>query len=145
MPYNKSKLTTSNRSKNFPNKKKHPASKRFKSSSKIPPKARRLHRNIPALRDLYTAASKVRKNMIKHASKDTVSALCDCASNISEGNVPLTTKQFKQLKTYHNKLKVLKNKSTSHKKKKQVLQTGGFIGALLQPIAQLLLGGIFKR
>lgn len=107
--------------------------------------SKRLRRNVSELKMLNKASNKMKNKMIQEASKDTIAALCDCASNIIRGNVPLTTKQFKSLKPYHKHLKLLSKKSSPHKQRKKVLQTGGFLGTLLKPIAKLLLGGLFDN
>lgn len=107
--------------------------------------SKRLRRNVPTLRKLHKASNNRRKQIIQHASKDTIASLCDCAFNIVQGNVPLTTKQFRLLKPYHKQLKLLSRKSSPHKQKVTTLQTGGFLGMLLKPIAKLLLGGLFEN
>lgn len=102
----------------------------------------RFRRNIPMLRALHNTRPKDRKKLVNTLSDDTINALCDCACNIKSGNVPLTTHQFRALKPYHKHLKELSKKSTSQKKKRTTIQTGGFLGMLLKPLAQLLLGGL---
>ena len=97
--------------------------------------SQRFRRNIPILKG---------KKMIERLSDDTINALCDCASDIKQGNVPLTTKHFKSLKPFHKQIKTLSRKSTSRKRKRQILQSGGFLGFLLKPLAQILLGGLTK-
>lgn len=101
----------------------------------------RFKRNSKKLRQLYKASGKGKKKAINNASSDLVGALSDCACNILKGNVPLTTKQFSQLKKHHKHLKSLARKS-SEKSKKKILQKGGFLNLLLKPIAKLLLGGL---
>lgn len=102
--------------------------------------SQRFRRNSAQLKQLYKASPKNKKKIISTASGDFMGALSDCACNVLKGNVPLTTKQFNQLKKHHKQLKVLSKKS-SHKSKKKILQKGGFLGLLLKPIVQLLLGG----
>lgn len=103
--------------------------------------SKRFKRNSEKLSQLYKASAKDKQKAIKNASGDLLGALSDCACNIIKGNVPLTTKQFNQLKKHHKHLKSLAKK-TSVKSKKKILQRGGFLNLLLKPIAQLLLGGL---
>lgn len=103
---------------------------------------KRFRRNIPILQALHKTSPKKRKQMVHTMSDDSINALCDCACNIKSGNVPVTSQQFKSLKPYHKQLKILSKKSTPQKKKRKTLQSGGFLGLLLKPIAQLLLGGL---
>lgn len=104
--------------------------------------SKRFQRNIAAIRQLHKASTQKKKSLIQSASSDLICALCDCALNIKSGRVPLTSKQFDKLKSYHKQLKAVSSKTSSQKSKRKVLQTGGFLGALLKPIAQLLLGGL---
>lgn len=106
--------------------------------------SQRFRRNIPALQKLHKSGRSAKKKLIAGASNDLISALCDCACNIVNGKVPLSTKQFDQLKSYHKQLKSLTKKRSSQKSKREILQSGGFLGALLKPIAQLLLGGLIN-
>ena len=102
----------------------------------------RLRRNIPVLKELQVSCGSHRKRMLQRLSDDTVDALSDCACNIRNGNVPLTTHQFRSLKPYHKHLKQLSKKSSSRKSRRKTLMKGGFIGLLLKPLAKLLLGGL---
>ena len=103
---------------------------------------KRFQRNIPMLQALYKTTPKKRKQMIESLSDDTVNELCDCACNIKSGNVPITAQQYKSLKPYHKQIKLLSKSSSSQKQKRKALQSGGFLGFLLKPIAQMLLGGL---
>lgn len=104
--------------------------------------SQRFRRNIPNLQKLYKANPPTRKRMIETLSDDSINALCDCACNIRRGHVPLTTKQHNKLKSYHNLIKTLGRKSLTQKTKRKTLQSGGFLGFLLKPIAKLLFGGL---
>ena len=103
---------------------------------------KRFRRNIPILHTLYKTSPRKRQKMVETLSDDTTNALCDCACNIKSGNVPLSKQQFKSLKPYHKQLKLLSKKSTSKEQKRKILQSGGFLGLLLKPIAKLLFGGM---
>lgn len=102
--------------------------------------SKRFQRNRAIIRKLHKVNEKERKKMIGKLSGDTLNAICDCAKNITNGNVPLTTKQFSKLKPFHKQIKALTRKSTV-KNKKKILQTGGFLGFLLKPLFKILLGG----
>ena len=60
-----------------------------------------------------------------------------------KGNVPLNTSQKKKLGTKKNILRQIALKKTSIKKKQRLIQSGGFLGALLGPIISVL-GGLFN-
>ena len=85
------------------------------------------------------------KAVLKGASPDLIRTLCECSLNILKGNVRLSAAQKKQLSRHKQNLRLLAKKSTSMKRRKRILQTGGFIGALLKPVLGVLgglLGGL---
>lgn len=94
------------------------------------------------LKRLHKSKLSSRAKLIREAPDHTIHSLCECAYNVLKGNVPITTKQYKTLKPYHKHLRKLINKSVSQKSKRKTLQSGGFLGALLKPIASLLFGGL---
>jgi hypothetical protein len=64
---------------------------------------------------------------------------------VLKGNVPLTTKEKSRLKKHKNKLRTLVKKKVSLSKKKDIIQSGGgFLGALLMPVASLLGSLLFR-
>ena len=72
--------------------------------------------------------------IIKGADKDLVDTLCECGLNVLKGRVPLTPSQKDRLRRYKSVLRRLVQKKTPIKEKKALLQTGGFLGALLGPV-----------
>jgi hypothetical protein len=63
---------------------------------------------------------------------------CSTGGNILRGNVQLTKQQKEKLKGNKAELRVLTKKSVSLKKKKAILQKGGFLQSLLAPIASIV-------
>ena len=100
----------------------------------------RIRRNLVALQDLAKASNSVKRSIISNADKDLILSLVECATNIIRGNVKLNNAQFRRLKRYKAELERLTKPRTSQKEKKQLLQRGGFLGALLKPLIGLLLG-----
>jgi len=80
----------------------------------------------------------IRKHLITKADRSLVDCLCECVDNILRGNVPLTKLQKEKLKRNKAGLRALTKKSVSLKKKKAILQKGGFVGSLLAPIASVV-------
>ena len=97
-----------------------------------------LRRNGPMLRLLCHAKPGVVKAVLKNASPDLLKSILECASNVLKGNVPVTPSQKRLLARYKKDLRCLVNKKISLKRKKVIIQKGGFIGALLKPIAGIL-------
>jgi len=106
--------------------------------------SRRIERNLEALKALAKANSLVQKAMISSANKDLVLTLVECATNIIRGNVDLTKSQYTRLKRYHQYLRRLVRSKTSDQEKRKILQTGGFIGALLRPLLSVVLPKLFQ-
>ena len=100
----------------------------------------RIRRNLTALQDLVKASNAVKRSMISNADKDLILSLVECATNIIRGNVKLSDVQFRRLKRYKTELERFTKPKTSQKEKKELLQRGGFLGALLKPLIGLLLG-----
>jgi hypothetical protein len=89
---------------------------------------------------LYLQKTKpcIRKHIITKADGSLVDSLCECADNNLRGNVALTKLQNEKLKRNKAGLRALMKKSVSLKKKKTILQKGGFLGSLLAPIAPVV-------
>ena len=92
------------------------------------------------LRFLARAKPPTVKAIVKNASPQLVKTLCECCHNVLKGNVPLTTAQKRRLRRHKTSLRQLTKKKLSVKRRKQLLQTGGFIGALLGPVIGVLKG-----
>ena len=96
------------------------------------------------LRLLYKSKPSLVKAILKNAPSDLVRALCECSLNVLKGNIKLKATQKKRLHRYKNILRTLASKNSSAKTRKQLLQKGGFIGALLGPVLGVL-GSLLGR
>ena len=99
----------------------------------------RVKKYASTLRVLSRAKPKVKRIVIGKADKQFMNCLCECGKNVLKGNVPLTPRQLRALRPYKNHLRDLVCKKISIKRKKIILQTSGFVGALLRPRTKLLL------
>ena len=99
-----------------------------------------LKRHGEMLRFLCRAKSPGVKAVVKNASPQLVETQCECCHNVLKGNVPLTTVQKRRLQHHKTTLRELTKKRLSVKRRKQLLQKGGFIGALLGPVLNVLRG-----
>jgi hypothetical protein len=93
------------------------------------------------LKLLCGAKPTVIRAILKGASPDLIQAISECSLNVLKGNVRITPAQKKRLCRYKQKLRTLAKKKTSFKRRKQVIQTGGFLGVLLKPVLGAL-GGL---
>ena len=95
--------------------------------------SKRLRKYAPVLKLLDKSSPAARKRLLKDiCSADFLECMCDCAKNIIKGNVPLTPSQKRQLSRRKRLLKKLALN------KRKIIQSGGFLGALLGPIISIL-------
>ena len=78
-------------------------------------------------------------HIIEHADDKFIDGLCQGAYKILEGDIAVSSKQYSKLKPYRGNLSKLASKRTGKKKRKQILQEGGFLPALIAPILASLL------
>ncbi len=65
--------------------------------------------------------------------------------NKAQNDVPLTKAHLRRLKRYRTDVRALVQKRSTHKRKRKILQKGGFLGALLAPVAATVLADIVKK
>ncbi|KAJ8028057.1 hypothetical protein HOLleu_30184 [Holothuria leucospilota] len=105
------------------------------------PSFRRLRNHAGEIEFLSKCSPRQRKAFLKHAYPELVASLCECASNVLKGNVPLSRAQKSKLSQYKKHLRDLSDNRLSNKKRKDILvQRGGFLSLLLKPIIQSLGG-----
>ena len=98
-----------------------------------------LRRNAQTLRLLHRASPAVRKRLLQRCcTNDFVTCVCECVKNLLKGVVPLSAAQIAALRRRKKTLRLLAVKKTSHKKRKKLIQSGGFLGAILGPIVSVL-------
>ena len=88
-------------------------------------------KHLPLLHLLARGKPTIKKAIIHDAGPEVMKVLCECAKNTLNGNIKLSPAQYKKLKRYQNPLRLLVNKKTGTRKRKEILQKGGFLGALL--------------
>ena len=101
--------------------------------------SQRVKKNVESLLYLSKAKPAIVKKVIQQADRDLLNALNECALNVLKGHVKLTKYQKAKLKPYCKHLRCLVDKKQTVKQKKGALQTGGFLPALLGPLAGVLI------
>jgi hypothetical protein len=97
------------------------------------------------LRKLHKTSPAIRAKLLKHkCDRSFIECLSKCAKNVLKGNVPLNKKQLENLRRRKRQLRTLALKKTTFKTKRQIIQSGGFLGALIGPIVSIL-GSLFKQ
>ncbi len=101
-----------------------------------------VQRNLPLLKLLSKAKQPTIKAILKDPQCEEVcKAVCELAANLLAGNLKISTKDKAKLKRYKHTLRCLaKGKSLSLKRKRGLLQKGGFLGALLKPLVSIVSG-----
>lgn len=112
-------------------------------------------RHLALLHALYHGTPIERKALLKKADKGVIKCICECALNILRGVVNIKASAKKHLKKYKNTLRTLASSTKCVQrgrgwgwkaKKRIILQKGcgGFLGLLLAPIIDTLLGKLFS-
>lgn len=79
--------------------------------------------------------------IVSNANTDFIHALCEIALNVTRGNIPLTDRQYKQLKKKKTIIRLIADRQVKHfKKKKSINQTGGFLLPLLGAAIPFIVG-----
>ena len=100
-----------------------------------------LKKYTPYLHMLQKSSPKARNALLKqHCSPEFVKCICECVKNVLIGNVDLSPEHKKRLKRHKHSLRKLALKKTPLTEKKRIVQSGGFLGALLGPIVKVLSG-----
>ena len=94
----------------------------------------RVRRQAPVLKVLGKAHPHVCQAILRGADKELLKCLSECAYNILRGNVKLTPAQKARLTKYKQKLRKVADRKTNLKQKQKLVQTGGFLPALLAPL-----------
>ena len=108
----------------------------------------RLKKHAKTLEFLQKVPAPLRRSILQKASPELIHCICDCAHNILQGNVSISSQQKAKLSKYKTKLRQLTDRKVSQQKKKKLIQTGGFLPLLLGALAPVLgsvIGGLVKR
>ena len=99
-----------------------------------------MKRQLHLLKFIASLPKKQQQEVLAVAPKDLIRAYSEGALNVLKGNVKLSEKSFKSVKRQRSKLRTLANKKSSIKKKKAVIQHGGFLGLLSSILIPAVVG-----
>lgn len=89
-------------------------------------------RKQQVLRLLSGCPQRQRKELLKRLPNSDIKTVCECALNLLHGNIPISTLQKAKLQKYKGLLRTLaKRKTPLYKKRKILIQKGGFLQVLL--------------
>ncbi len=92
----------------------------------------------PVIITLRSLKPKQRKVLVDYMNKEHMKGVTEVAINLIKSSVQLTPEQLKICRRWSTPTKQLALKRLPLKKKKEILQTGGFLGALLPVLASVL-------
>jgi hypothetical protein len=107
---------------------------------------RKLEKTFQKVRILSLATPKARRQLVRDGDREVIDCISECCVNILKGRVHLSPKQKSHLQKHREQLRTICKKKISLKKKKEIIQKGGFpLAAILAPVAAALGGLLFNR
>ena len=103
--------------------------------------AKRFENNIDYLSVLSKCKPKLRLAIIKCADEQLIKVICDCAENVLSGNLTVPADAKKKLYSHKHLLRQLRSKKSLKHKKQKLIQSVGFLPALLSPLLGIV-GGL---
>jgi len=98
----------------------------------------RVKKYLSVLKRIHRLGDRAKREYVRKCDKQFVECVSECAKNVIKGNVPLTSRQIKNLRHKRHDMRALSKKKTSLRAKRKILQKGGFLTALLPPVLSVL-------
>jgi len=106
---------------------------------------KRIKSNYSTLELLKTAKPKLRKAILLNCGPDLIKSLGECALNVLRGNVKVGSCSRRKLRKHRGLLRKIADKSVSSaKKRKIIVQRGGFLLPLLSAVLPVLASLVFR-
>lgn len=106
--------------------------------------SQRTRKFLPMLKRIRKMGDRTKKEYVRKCNKEFLDCVSECAKNVIKGNVPLSDRQKTNLSRRKKDLRALSVKKTSLRKKRKILQKGGFLTALLPPVLSILSSLLLK-
>jgi len=106
--------------------------------------SQRTRKFLPMLKRIRKMGDRAKKEYVRKCNKEFLDCVSECAKNVIKGNVPLSDRQKTNLRRRKKDLRALSVKKTSLRKKRKILQKGGFLTALLPPVLSILSSLLLK-
>lgn len=109
---------------------------------------KRVQQILPQLKRLSRMKNRDQKKFIASCDKNLILGICECVKNALKGYLPLKKCQLKSLSRHKQSLRQLALKKTTLTSRKKLLQTGGLLGLLIEPLVSSLgslLGNFIKN
>ena len=105
--------------------------------------SRCVEHNYELLKLLSKTKGKKREAIINASENDLIKAISECVHNVLSGNVELTPEEKRKLAPKKKHLRDLADSKVSFKQKREVIQRGGNLLAVLLPPVIESLGRLF--
>ena len=102
----------------------------------------KVRQHLEFLSYLKSIPPRRQKLLLKAADKEILSALAEICLNLIKKNCPLTKSQIKKLIPYERQIYEMSSRKKSVAYKKRLVQSGGFVTALLSTILPALISSI---
>ena len=94
---------------------------------------------LPELEKLAKSKTATERNYyLKNCEDCLINSISEIALNCLKGKIPLKSCDFKKLNVYKNLLRQLASKSPVKKRRRLLIQKGGFISVLIPPAISLI-------
>jgi len=97
----------------------------------------RVKKYLPVLKRIRKLGDRARRDYVRKCDREFIDCVSECAKNVIKGNVSLTDRQKARLRRNRNDLRAVSLKKTSLRKKRHIVQKGGFLTALIPPVVGL--------
>lgn len=106
---------------------------------------KRLKANKYILRVLHRAKPKLRNAILKYSDDDLIKTMCEISKNTLNGNTQLSSTCKKRIKKYKKDIRMLAcNRIPLRRKRKFLIQKGGFLPVLLGTILTGIIGKLIE-
>ena|SRR5215469_12920445 len=106
---------------------------------------KRIKSNYSALELLKKAKPKLRKAILLNCGSDLLKCVGECALNVLRGTVKLTKCSKRKLRKHRGLLRKIADRGVSiNKKRKIIVQRGGFLLPLLSAVLPFIASLVFK-
>ena len=104
----------------------------------------RLRKQTPTLKLLQKAPPSLQKAILSKANDELIRCICDVSHNVLRGTAEISTPHKKRLTKHKEALRKLVDRKISLKRKRKIIQKGGFLGALLSAAIPVI-GGLLSN
>jgi hypothetical protein len=120
--------------------------KQKRSNYKPKSKLKRINNHYKTLELLHTATPKLRKAILLNGGPGLLKSIAECVLNVTAGNIDLKACIRRKLQKYKGQLRKVSDKRVSlAKKKKLIVQSGGWLLPLLTAVLPALASLLMRK